>query len=363
MMNAPGMAVRPETVIINPPIPYNGQIPSLKVDSLITIQGTISPNVQRFAINLSTSALPNCDIALHVNPRFEGTFVIVRNTYKQGNWGDEERDGPSFPLMPGTPFNCSILVTNECYKIAFNSVHFCDYAHRVNKDLVSYISISGDVNLANISIKGNKEVSQIGMAAFMPQANSPPPPYSPYSHPGMAPGMPPHPGMAPGMPPHPGMAPGMPPHPGMAPGMAPGIGAMVYPPSPPAVPYSAPFPGGMRVGCMIFISGKVKKSPDKFAVDLLFEGGIAFHFNPRLNGSVVVCNTLEGDNWGPEERTSTFPFKAQENFEIIIMCEQDKFKVAVGGRHLLEYKHRIPYQTVTKFSIHGDISLTHVRVQ
>ena len=39
------------------------------------------------------------------------------------------------------------------------------------------------------------------------------------------------------------------------------------------------------------------------------------------------------------------------------------FQVAVGGRHLLEYKHRIPYQTVTKFSIHGDISLTHVRVQ
>lgn len=72
---------------------------------------------------------------------------------------------------------------------------------------------------------------------------------------------------------------------------------------------------------------------------------------------------MHGDTWGLEERINTFPFKAQEKFDVIILCEEDKFKVAVSGRHLLEYKHRIPFGQVSKFSIHGDITLTDVHVQ
>lgn len=76
----------------------------------------------RFHINLSCGAGPNgtVDTALHLNPRFEGDpsdYVVVRNSYLDGNWGAEERDGPEFPLKPGQEFECTILATDKHFKV------------------------------------------------------------------------------------------------------------------------------------------------------------------------------------------------------------------------------------------------------
>jgi len=70
----------------------------------------------------------------------------------------------------------------------------------------------------------------------------------------------------------------------------------------------------------------------RFAVNLKYQqegGDIAFHFNPRLNDRVVVRNSLLGGAWGPEERAQpSFPFQAGQQFNMIILCEPNNFKVS-----------------------------------
>lgn len=56
---------------------------------------------------------------------------------------------------------------------------------------------------------------------------------------------------------------------------------------------------------------------------------IAFHFNPRLKKSHIVCNTLTLEYWGREEIHYLMPFKKEADFEIIVLVEKDLYKVRV----------------------------------
>ena len=56
---------------------------------------------------------------------------------------------------------------------------------------------------------------------------------------------------------------------------------------------------------------------------------IAFHFNPRLEGSgYVVCNTKQLGNWGPEEKKMQMPFQKGSSFEICFEVDSSAFKVS-----------------------------------
>ena len=56
---------------------------------------------------------------------------------------------------------------------------------------------------------------------------------------------------------------------------------------------------------------------------------IAFHFNPRLEGSgYVVCNTKQLGNWGPEEKKMQMPFQKGSSFEICFEVDSSTFKVS-----------------------------------
>ena len=56
---------------------------------------------------------------------------------------------------------------------------------------------------------------------------------------------------------------------------------------------------------------------------------IAFHFNPRLEGSgYVVCNTKQLGKWGPEERKMQMPFQKGRSFEICFKVDSSAFKVS-----------------------------------
>ena len=62
---------------------------------------------------------------------------------------------------------------------------------------------------------------------------------------------------------------------------------------------------------------------------------IAFHFNPRFEGSgYVVCNTRQLGNWGPEERKLQMPFQKGSLFEICFEVDSSAFKVS-GNSPLL----------------------------
>lgn len=80
------------------------------------------------------------------------------------------------------------------------------------------------------------------------------------------------------------------------------------------------------------------------------DGEVALHFNPRLEESIVVFNTMQEGRWGREERGQGIPFQRGQPFDVLIITTEDGFKVclprrdgcrdpgpsAVGGRPLVE---------------------------
>lgn len=72
-----------------------------------------------FTVNLKRGN----DIAFHLNPRFneDRRQVIVRNSMIGNQWGKEEREIPSFPFVPGKPFEVSMAPNNF---VSFSSQWF-----------------------------------------------------------------------------------------------------------------------------------------------------------------------------------------------------------------------------------------------
>jgi hypothetical protein len=137
------------------------------------------------------------------------------------------------------------------------------------------------------------------------------------------------------------------------------------------LPGSAPgkqfVPGGLFPGRLVYITAT--PGPTQFAVNLRHQDGagdIAFHFNPRLKDGVVVRNSNLGGSWGAEERTQpSFPFHAGQQFQMIILCEQTGFKVAVNGQHFVEYKSRTGgnLQAIQWVEVVADAAVANIFVQ
>ncbi|XP_026164034.1 galectin-8 [Mastacembelus armatus] len=132
----------------------------------------------------------------------------------------------------------------------------------------------------------------------------------------------------------------------------------------PVVPFAGTILGGLQPGEMVLIQGSVPTKCDRFQIDFTCgssvkpRADVAFHFNPRFRKSpCIVCNTLQKEQWGREEILYQMPFTAGGEFELIILILEDKFKVAVNGAHVLEYKHRVELERVDTLSISGSVNV------
>ncbi|XP_006812530.1 galectin-8-like [Saccoglossus kowalevskii] len=301
--------------ILNPSIPFLGQIPGcMRPGKMVVIQGSVPPNADRFAINfqIGASTKPRADIAFHFAARVKAGH-IVRNTLTNEKWGAEERGVLYQPFVPGQNFEIMILANKEEFKVAVNGQHYVAYKHRVRPlKKIDYLAINGDVRITSVKFQ-DEQVAAGG------------------THVSAAP-----------------------------------IGPIVNP----STPYIGAIPNGMFPGKMVIINGTAPPNPTRFGVHLQIghnqdkSHDIAFRFNPRFPANAIICNTRHGKKWGPEEKTAPyFPFQANTNFEIIILCQNDCYKVAVNGRHLLEYRHRIAYQQVNTLHVCGDVRINQIRYQ
>lgn len=132
-------------------MPYVGEIEGgLVPGKMVKVQGSVSPNSTRFAINyqLGPNLNPRDDIALHVSPCFpEG--IIRRNSIISMSWGPEESHGP-LPIQPGTSFEIIILCEYKCFKIAVNGRHFTEFSHRLPFSRITHLVIDGEVQISSI---------------------------------------------------------------------------------------------------------------------------------------------------------------------------------------------------------------------
>ena len=91
------------------------------------------------------------DVALHFKPRLKEN-IIVRNTYQNGQWGDEERNGGS-PLKPGSNFTLEIVCETRGYRIYVDDTEFTFYSHRILPQSITHLRIKGLMTLCNMFYK------------------------------------------------------------------------------------------------------------------------------------------------------------------------------------------------------------------
>lgn len=111
-----------------------------------------------------------------------------------------------------------------------------------------------------------------------------------------------------------------------------------------------------------------------------------------MKSSVFIRNSYLGESWGQEERELPFfPFSSGEYFEvrttcsfstllkafcffrdsfffkflpqILLLCQPHRFKLAVNGSHLFEFRHRVQdLSSIDQLEIMGDLELTDVKL-
>lgn len=91
------------------------------------------------------------DIALHFNPRLKEN-IIVRNTYQNSQWGDEERNGSSL-LKTGCDFALYIVCEERGYRIYINDNEYTFYSHRISPTSITHLRIKGLLTLRSITYK------------------------------------------------------------------------------------------------------------------------------------------------------------------------------------------------------------------
>ncbi|PIK56914.1 putative galectin-8-like [Apostichopus japonicus] len=303
-----------QNYVSNPPIPFVGSIPNgVKPGSMIYIQGFVPPGAQRFHINLQCAAAqpPQSDVALHFNPRFPAQ-VVVRNAMKKQQWLGEEKHQQYFPFALNTSFEIIILVEQNQFKVAVNGQHFTEFHHRVvNLARITHMRIGGQVQVYSIRYE----------AGAAPAAAAPAPPAGPIVN--------------------------------------------------PRIPYTAPIPGGVTRGKLIYIDGFVPMNAQRFHINLQCGAGkppqtdVALHFNPRFPVQVVVRNALKKQTWLAEEKGQPyFPFAHNAPFSIIINVEDKQFKIAVNGNHFTEFSHRVVMlKRITHLAIDGQVQIYSIRYE
>ncbi|RUS78960.1 hypothetical protein EGW08_013262, partial [Elysia chlorotica] len=144
------------------------------------------------------------------------------------------------PFRPGHVFTMHMEVKSHGFKVLVNNRHFCDFTHRIAKESIQYLYITGDVHISYINFK----------AAGVPSYPGAVPSYPP------APNYPVGPAVCPGYPPAMGF-PGAAPFPPMGAGIsqASGPGCTSGQLYNPIVPVNTPIQGGFYPGKIIYISG------------------------------------------------------------------------------------------------------------
>ncbi|XP_033625559.1 uncharacterized protein LOC117288794 [Asterias rubens] len=321
----PAALTEHEMTVRNPPTPYVGALSgSLQNGAMIKVKLTVKQNPKRFDINLQSSMRedPRPNIAFHFNPRFNDS-TIRRNSLRDGRWDHgEEIAAPFFPFVAGGTFEITILCMKKCYKVLVDGNQVAEYNHRQGLHTVNALAVQGDVSIQEISMM---QCSR-RMPYVLPTAVEV----------------------------------------GNADKMADIINN-------PVIPYDGNIPAGLFPSKTIFIQGYVPPQSEQFHINLQCgvqsqpRSDIALHFNPRFvfkqqNAQYVVLNALKSQQWGPEERGGTFPFVRGQNFEVIILCEVNEYKVAVNGVHFASFRHRIPdLQRVSFISIGGGVKIYNIR--
>ncbi|XP_061110321.1 beta-galactoside-binding lectin-like [Conger conger] len=125
---------------------------SFKQGVELQVTGVPKPNPVSFTIDVGNS---DSNIALHVNPRFQGSGpgVIVLNAMKDGFWCAQVTDERNFPFRQGEEFEVSITFANDKFYISLHDGHMLEFPNRLEQPQYSKIWFTADVRITSIYVK------------------------------------------------------------------------------------------------------------------------------------------------------------------------------------------------------------------
>ncbi|XP_069500305.1 galectin-4 isoform X1 [Ambystoma mexicanum] len=133
----------------NPAVPYRSNIlGGMTAKRTVVVRGFIPQGANRFHVNFMVGG--SREIALHINPRINENCV-VRNSFLNGGWGNEERECSYNPFSAGQYFDISVRCGNYRFKVYVNGQHLFNFDHRYREfQRIDTIEIEGDVVLSYV---------------------------------------------------------------------------------------------------------------------------------------------------------------------------------------------------------------------
>ncbi|KAM6136883.1 galectin-2 [Pterocles gutturalis] len=120
---------------------------------------------------------------------------------------------------------------------------------------------------------------------------------------------------------------------------------------------------GMKTGDSLKIKGKISEDADGFSINLgCSNSDLAFHFNPRFNESVIVCNSRCSSAWQAEHRDDHLCFSRGSTVKMVIEMLADKFQVKLPDGHEVEFPNRHSYDKISYMNIKGGFRVTSFKL-
>lgn len=137
-----------------------------------------------------------------------------------------------------------------------------------------------------------------------------------------------------------------------------------------SVPYLGRIPGGLRPTQMIRIRGIINSIVrDNIVINVQSGAAITplgdcnLHLSIRLNENIIVRNDRQRGAWGIEERFGGCPLERGQNFEILILAEHQRFKIALNGVHYCEFNYRMSLEKAVFVFVKGEVSIQSITIE
>uniref|UniRef100_A0A8B9GUA3 Galectin n=1 Tax=Astyanax mexicanus TaxID=7994 RepID=A0A8B9GUA3_ASTMX len=254
-----------------------------------------------FHVNLQCAEFDGCDVAFHLNPRFDLWDKVIFNTFQNGSWEGEEKV-KHMPFRKGEHFELIIVVNSEGYQINVNGKDFYLFQHRMPLERVSVGVLYKDIHIRSFA---TTQIIQLVFCTYYFLQ----------------------------------------------------ISSITLPLAIKTFTQTNSVLTGMQRRKLNINIKLVINLHQAFCINFVVGGSrdIAFHINPRIREGIVIRNSLIGGCWGDEERDCDFnPFLEGHN------NVSKKFKVYANGQHLCTFYHRSPYSQINMLEVQGDVQVSYI---
>ncbi|KAL1513139.1 hypothetical protein ABEB36_002595 [Hypothenemus hampei] len=309
--------------------PFLGELPvALQPEKIIRVHGITHPNCDRININLATgpNSQPRDDIALHISIRLN-QGCIVRNSYANNRWQDEDRSG-NLPIEKGQSFKIVVLVDPLHYKIAVNGQPYCTFPHRIPYNRVTHLlveedSIQTSVSFDGVALPNKNVVDGQPYCEFLQRT-----PYTQIIHLFLT--------------------------------------SISFKETDFLcnLPILTKIPSGLYPGKMIRFHGILYSY--RFDINLTTgrnlkpQDDIALHISIRLNEGCIVMNSYRKNTWEDEERGWELPINKGQSFEVIVFMDASAYWIEINSQFHWKFLHRMPYDQVNYIMVDGNVILDSI---